>query len=201
ELCRPVLRPDSRLYHLGLDVVSFQVEPRDPRVFGRRLHRYHRRAAVAVREPQTSETDVRAEIDEPSGRQLEGQSVTLVHPHLPDRLHIPAVQAIVELDASAYADPALAVAARKRHQSGQAQKEDVCGKPCERSRVRGQRKTAAQLTPDLLDDLLHSRHDCIEAAAHKDEADNSKKIAERDGRIELNHVMDYYMRSLCSRPE
>jgi hypothetical protein len=62
-----------------------------------------------------------------SGRQLEGQSVTLVHPHLPDRLHIPAVQAIVELDASAYADPALAVAARKRHQSGQGQKEHVCG--------------------------------------------------------------------------
>ena len=41
ELCRPILRADSRLYHLGLDVVSFQVEPRDPRVFGRRLHRYH----------------------------------------------------------------------------------------------------------------------------------------------------------------
>src|SRR6516165_4135721 len=150
ELCRSILRADSRLYHLGLDVVSFQVEPRDPRVFGRRLHRYHRRAAVAVREPQTGETDVRAEIDEPSGPQLEGQSVTLVHPHLPDRLHIPAVQAIVQLDASAYADPALAVAARKRHQSGQAQKEHVCGKPCERSRVRGQRKTAAQLTPDSL---------------------------------------------------
>src|SRR5262245_64769744 len=66
---------------------------------------------------------------------------------------------LIKLDASAYANPVLAVAARKRHQSGQAQKEQVCGKPCERSRVRGQRKTAAQLTPDLLGDLLHSRHD------------------------------------------
>src|SRR5262245_23518486 len=55
---------------------------------------------------------------------------------------------------------ALAVAARNRHQSGQAQKEQVYGKPSERSRVRGQRKTAAQLTPDLLGNLLHSRHDC-----------------------------------------
>src|SRR5262249_1413158 len=122
ELCRPVLRADSRLYHLGLDVVSFQVEPRGPRVFGRRFQRYHRRAAVAVRDPQTGESDVCAEIDEPSGRQLEGQAVTLVHPYLPDRLHIAAVQAIVELDASAYADPALAVAAPKPHPSGQAQK-------------------------------------------------------------------------------
>jgi len=120
--------------------------------------RYHRRAAVAVGEPRTGESDVRAEIDEPSGRQLEGQSVTLVHPHLPDRLHIAAVQAIVELDAG-YADPALAVAARKWHESGEAQKEHVCGKPCERSGVRGQRKTAAQLMPDSLRDLLHSRHD------------------------------------------
>jgi hypothetical protein len=67
ELCRPVPRADSCLYYLGLDVVSFQVEPRDPHVFGRRLNRYDRRAAVAVREPQTGESDVRAEIDKPSG--------------------------------------------------------------------------------------------------------------------------------------
>src|SRR5262249_17668034 len=116
ELRGPVPRADSRLYHLGLDVVSFQVEARDSRVFGRRLHRYHRRAAVAVREPQAGESDVCAEIDDPSGRQLEGQSVTLVHPHLPDRLHIATVPTIVELDVTAYADPALAVAARKWHE-------------------------------------------------------------------------------------
>lgn len=96
ELCRARGWSDYGLDDLSRDSVSLEVVLCELRVLWHGLYSDNHRVSELTREPETGGADVRPQVDDVPGPNLEGHAIRLNHPDLCDRAAEPGVHGFAQ---------------------------------------------------------------------------------------------------------